>query len=287
MTTDATIIRPASDPYAWVRDLNPGVAPEDQPFPYHRFRVRVPMRAEGRGPFLPLARGRHVAFYLNAFEPGMGERNLHAHDDEAVWLVLAGEATFWTERAREIAHLTQHQGLYIPLEQPYRYQNTGDGLLILLRGAARAEPMDAYRDFFRGSHPGGTESISWRRDPWPGVAEHPEPFRRFNLRLPLRGENLAPWRVLVRGDRLALHSSCLEPGRGEVNLHSHDDEAVWVVLHGEVTFYGGEDNHELCTLRPQEGILIPIDTPYRYVNSGDGYLIMLRYGGRAAPPPPI
>lgn len=285
MTTEATAVKPGTDPFAWVRDLNPGVGPEAQPAPYHRFVLRVPMRGAS-APFLPLARGRHVSFYVNAYEPGMGERNLHAHDDEAVWLVLAGEATFYTEGDRDAVHLTQHQGLRIPLETPYRYQNTGDGILLMARGAARQDPVDASRNFPVGDRPGGTEGISWRRETWPGNSEA-GPFDRFTLRYPLRGENTPPWRTLVRGERIALHASSLEPGKGEVNLHSHDDEAVWVVLHGEVTFYGGEDNHELGVLRSNDGILIPRDAPYRYVNTGDGYLVMLRYGGRAEPVPPL
>ncbi|GEM_PF-6907275 len=287
MTTQTTIVQPGPDPFAWVRDLSPGVAAADQPHPYHRFRLRVPMRQEGKAPFLPLARGRNLSFYLNAYEPGMGERNLHAHDDEAVWLMLSGEATFWTEGEREVAHLTQHQGLHIPLATPYRYQNTGDGLLVMLRAAARAEPLESSADFPVGTRPGGTEGISWRYDLWSGVdeADQPDGFRRFTLRFPLRGENFRPWQPLIRGDRIALHVSSLEPERGEVNLHSHDDEAVWVVLHGQVTFYGWEDNRAIGTLHPNEGILIPRDAPYRYVNTGDGYLVMLRYGGRAEPVP--
>ena len=116
------------------------------------------------------------------------------------------------------------------------------------------------------------------------MAEQPQPFSRFTVRFPLRAEGFSAWQPLARGEHIAIHSSSLEPGRGEVNLHSHDDEAVWVVLYGEVTFYGEDDNRELCTLRPGDGILIPQDHPYRYVNMGDGYLHMLRFGGRGAPP---
>ena len=72
-----------------------------------------------------------------------------------------------------------------------------------------------------------------------------------------------------------------------MNLHSHDDEAVWLVLHGEVTFYGWEENREIGVLRANDGILIPRDAHYRYENTGDGYLVMLRYGARAEAAPPL
>lgn len=283
--------RLTTDEFAWVRDLKPGIAPADQIEPFPRFVVRSPFRAE---PALSLARGRHVSLCAVSNDPGSDGPRLQAYDDDAIWVVLAGEATFWTEGGREIGCFAQYRGLLAPKGAPYRYENSGDGLLLMLRGAARAEPMEASKNFYTGTNPGGTESISWRRDPWPGVEDHPEPFKRFNLRFPLRGDpstslragNVSAWRALARAERLAIHSSSLEPGRGEVNLHSHDDEAVWVVLYGQVTYYGGEDDHELCTLRPSEGILIPQDTLYRYVNTGDGYLHMLRFGGRGEPAPP-
>lgn len=289
MATDTGVVKAVPDPIAWGWDLRPGYAGQ-QPWPYHRFRLRIPMRGE-RPPFLPVARARHTALYVNAFEPGRGEVNLHAHDDEAVWLVLAGEVTFWTAGHQAPRHLTQHQGLFIPAGTPYRYQNTGDGLLVMLRGGARPDVLPISVDFPVGTRPGGLEPIAWRPDLWPGVPEGDQagPFRRFTLRLPLRGEGPGerPWRPLVRGTYLALHASCLEPGRGEVNRHSHDDEAIWVVLHGETTFWGWEDDREIGVLRSDDGIVIPRDAHYRYQNTGDGYLVMLRYGGRAEPVPPL
>ena len=279
MTTQLSPTKAVPDPIAWGWELRPGFAGE-QPSPYHRFRWRIPLRGE-RAPFLPLARGRHTACYVNAFEPGRGEVNFHAHDDEATWLVLAGEATFWSTDAAEGMQVRQHQGLLIPLGAAYRYENTGDGLLVMLRGAARPDVLPVSAGFPVGARPGGVE-LTWRKDLWrrPAAAA-PEPFVRFDVRYPLRSENFLPWQVLVKGDHIGLHVSCLEPERGEVNLHSHDDEAIWVVLHGEVAFYGWEDDRLIGVLRSDDGIVIPKDAHYRYQNTGDGYLVMLRYGGRA------
>lgn len=283
MTTE-TISRLITDEYAWVRELSTGLAAEDQIEHFPRFVVRSPYRDE---PALPLARSRYASLYAVSHDPGSGGSGLQAYDDDAIWVVLAGEATFYTEHDCEVGRLAQYHGLLTPQGVPYRYDNTGDGLLVMLRGAGRGEPMEAYRDFYTGTGEGGTEAISWRRDPWPGVDGNSDAFQRFNLRFPLRGKNVSAWRVLARTDHIAMHSSSLEPGRGEVNLHCHDDEAIWVVLYGQVTYYGEEDSRELCTLRAHDGIVIPQDQLYRYVNTGDGYLHMLRFAGRKEAPAPV
>ena len=296
MTIEA-VRTPATDPAAWVGPLSTGLALEDQIERYPRFTLRVPHPAGA----LALARGRHASLCVVSQPPGAPEAGPAAYDDDAIWLVLAGEATFRNEDGQEVAHLGHQQGLLTPKGEPYSYQNAGDGLLVMLRGAGRRDPVEGSRASYRGDSPGGTEAISWRREPWAGVNAQPEPFKRFDLRFPLRGENVAAWRVLARSERIAIHSSSLEPSRGEVNLHAHDDEAIWVVLFGEVTFFGpslshaepseesqsGEESQELATLHANDGIMIPQDTLYRYVNTGDGYLHMLRFGGRGEPAPPL
>ena len=283
MTIEA-ISRLTTDEYAWVRELSTGLAAEDQIEHFPRFVVRSPYRDE---PALPLARTRYASLYAVSYDPGSDGPDLQAYDDDAIWVVLAGEATFRTKGDREVGRIGQYHGLLTPQGVPYRYENTGDGLLVMLRGAGRGEPMEAYRDFYTGTGEGGTEAISWRRDPWPGVEGDGGPFKRFNLRFPLRGENVSAWRVLARTDHIAMHSSSLEPGKGEVNLHCHDDEAIWVVLYGQVTYFGEEENRELCTLRAHDGIVIPQDQLYRYVNTADGYLHMLRFAGRKEAPAPL
>jgi len=283
MTTQLHPTDLMADPIAWGWDLRPGF-PGEQPDPYQRFRLCIPMRGP-KSPFLPVARGRHLALCVNAFEPGRGEVNQHAHDDEATWLVLAGEATFWGRDNAGEMRLTAQQGLLIPLGEPYRYQNTGDGLLVMLRCGARPDALPISEAFPVGSRPGGVE-LTWRKDLWPGQAGGDgEAFARFDVWYPLRGDGFLPWQVLTRGTHLGLHVSCLEPEKGEVNLRSHDDEPAWVVLHGEATFYAWEDNRELGVLHAEDGVLIPKDAHYRYMNTGDGYLVMLRYGGRAEPAP--
>ncbi len=267
-------------PYAWLQPLDSGVPPERQIEHYPRFALRAPLRDADP---MPLARTRHLSLCFVTLEPGAGEPALAAYDDEATWLILAGEAVFRTEGDREVARLRQHEGILAPKGVPYRYENAGDGLLLLLRGAGRKDPVAGYERFYTGIRRGGPESTAWLRELWPGAAEHPEPFKRFTLRFPLRTAGDSPWRPLARGEHISLHASSREPGLGEANLHSHDDEAAWVVLYGRATFWGEADARELCTLGPHDGIVIPKDAHYRYLNTGDGYLIMLRYGARGEP----
>jgi len=63
---------------------------------------------------------------------------------------------------------------------------------------------------------------------------------------------------------------------GEVALHHHTDgDATWVVLGGEVTFYG-EGDQVLAKAGPREAVLIPRNTMYWFTNSGTAPLEMFR-----------
>jgi mannose-6-phosphate isomerase-like protein (cupin superfamily) len=270
---------------AWCDALQTGMeaAAQVPHFPRYVLRPHFPGLDSG---IQPLARGRNISLCALVLPPGDGAIELQAYDDDATWLALAGEATFRVA-GRPDSRLAGYQGITLPSGSRYGYRNNGEGLAVLLRGAARAEPLPENEDFYVGSRTGATEGISWRRPLWTGVEQGAEATGRYSVRFPLRAENFPPWQPLVRTDHLALHASCLEPERGEVNLHAHDDEAVWLVLFGQVTFWGEEDNRELFTLHPHDGVLIPRDTPYRYQNTGNGSLVMLRFAGRAASPPPL
>jgi len=67
---------------------------------------------------------------------------------------------------------------------------------------------------------------------------------------------------------------------GEVALHHHTDgDATWVVLGGEVTFYG-EGDQVLAKAGPREAVLIPRNTMYWFTNSGTAPLEMYRISAK-------
>jgi mannose-6-phosphate isomerase-like protein (cupin superfamily) len=67
---------------------------------------------------------------------------------------------------------------------------------------------------------------------------------------------------------------------GEVALHHHTDgDATWVVLGGEVTFYG-EGDQVLAKAGPREAVLIPRNTMYWFTNSGTAPLEMFRISAK-------
>jgi mannose-6-phosphate isomerase-like protein (cupin superfamily) len=67
---------------------------------------------------------------------------------------------------------------------------------------------------------------------------------------------------------------------GEVSLHHHTDgDATWVVMEGEVTFYG-EDDEVLARAGRSEAVLVPRNTMYWFINSGTEPLVMYRISAK-------
>lgn len=65
-----------------------------------------------------------------------GETNLHAHPNaDSAWMVLGGEAKFYTVGNREIAHLHKNEMVTIPAGTPYWFdvanKESGENLVIL------------------------------------------------------------------------------------------------------------------------------------------------------------
>jgi mannose-6-phosphate isomerase-like protein (cupin superfamily) len=67
---------------------------------------------------------------------------------------------------------------------------------------------------------------------------------------------------------------------GEVKLHHHTDgDATWVVMEGEVTFYG-EDDEVLAHAGRSEAVLVPRNTMYWFIYSGEEPLVMYRISAK-------
>jgi mannose-6-phosphate isomerase-like protein (cupin superfamily) len=78
---------------------------------------------------------------------GGGETNLHAHaGNDAVWLVLQGEAVFYGTGDQELARLGKYEGLLIPGGAPYWFESGSDAEnLVILRVGAQDRNIQAGR----------------------------------------------------------------------------------------------------------------------------------------------
>ncbi len=85
--------------------------------------------------------------------------------------------------------------------------------------------------------------------------------------------------VLARSELLTLLLHRWDTG-GEVALHHHTDgDATWIVLEGEVTFHGEQDE-VLARAERHQAVLVPRNTMYWFENSGEGPLVMFRVSAR-------
>ncbi|MBV8087355.1 MAG: cupin domain-containing protein [Chloroflexi bacterium] len=67
-------------------------------------------------------------------------------------------------------------------------------------------------------------------------------------------------------------------GENLMHAHVHEDHS-FIVLEGEATFHiDTEDN--VRVLRPNQGVMLPKGTFYRFQSSGDTNLVMLRVGAQ-------
>jgi mannose-6-phosphate isomerase-like protein (cupin superfamily) len=97
----------------------------------------------------------------------------------------------------------------------------------------------------------------------------------FNLRAPLlsSGNSDTP---LYATDLMWAHVKVYAEG-GENDLHAHPaEEHSFIVLDGEATFVDGAGSETV--VHRNEGILLPKGTLYRFRNTGDTNLVMLRVG---------
>ena len=86
-------------------------------------------------------------------------------------------------------------------------------------------------------------------------------------------------KALARSELLSVLLHHWDEG-GEVALHHHTDgDATWVVVDGEVTFHG-ENDEILARAERSQAVLIPRYTKYWFENSGTEPLNMFRIWAR-------
>ena len=64
---------------------------------------------------------------------------------------------------------------------------------------------------------------------------------------------------------------------GENEIHTHlDEDHAFIVLEGEMSVFDEKGNE--MQVKPYQGVLLPKGAYYRYLNTGNGNLVMLRIG---------
>lgn len=80
-----------------------------------------------------VARSENLVGRVKVYAEG-GENALHAHlQEEHVFLVLAGQATFYLGREEQPVVVEKHQGVLLPSRALYRFHSTGDENLVMFR----------------------------------------------------------------------------------------------------------------------------------------------------------
>ena len=83
-----------------------------------------------------LAKAGNLGIGVQVCSADGGETNLHSHPNaDSAWMVLGGEAKFYTTGNREIAHLHKNELVTIPAGTPYWFdvanKESGENLVIL------------------------------------------------------------------------------------------------------------------------------------------------------------
>ncbi len=97
----------------------------------------------------------------------------------------------------------------------------------------------------------------------------------------IKGPYLSKGRVnidLARTDLLWLSLKVnAEGGETAIHTHVHEDHS-FIVLEGQVSFF--DENETETVVHEYEGIMLPKGAYYRYLNTGDRNLFLLRIGAR-------
>ena len=111
------------------------------------------------------------------------------------------------------------------------------------------------------------------------VAEKQEVERPKSYKYSLKTPYMEQGRVtqlVAETDNMWIHTKINSEG-GENAVHCHlDEDHSFVVLEGQMSVFDEKDNE--LTIEKYQGVMIPKGAYYRYLNTGDDNLVMLRIG---------
>src|ERR1041385_1702052 len=99
--------------------------------------------------------------------------------------------------------------------------------------------------------------------------------QKFNLRTPYMKQGRIT-QLVAETPNMWIHCKINAEG-GENEIHTHlDEDHSFIVLEGEMSVFN--EKGEEMKLKNWEGVLLPKGAYYRYLNTGDGNLVVLRIG---------
>jgi mannose-6-phosphate isomerase-like protein (cupin superfamily) len=99
--------------------------------------------------------------------------------------------------------------------------------------------------------------------------------KMFSLKTPYMQQGRVT-QLVAETPNMWLHTKINAEG-GENEIHTHlDEDHSFIVLEGEMSVFDEKGNE--MRLKPYQGVLLPKGAYYRYLNTGEGNLVVLRIG---------
>lgn len=109
------------------------------------FELKAALLDQGRTMDL-LAATEHLCAHIKVYAEG-GENALHAHaEEEHLFVILAGEATFRLGKDEKIQKRGKYEGIMIPAGSYYWFVSSGAENLVMLRVGAKAGGWNSFDD---------------------------------------------------------------------------------------------------------------------------------------------
>jgi mannose-6-phosphate isomerase-like protein (cupin superfamily) len=87
-----------------------------------------------------LARAGTLSIGIQVVAPDGGETNLHSHPGvDSAWMVLDGQAIFYTKGDEVVAELSRNELITIPAGVPYWFKAAGDRPVVVLHITTKPE----------------------------------------------------------------------------------------------------------------------------------------------------
>src|ERR1051325_9453217 len=108
------------------------------------------------------------------------------------------------------------------------------------------------------------------------IAETEKPkSKKFSLKTPYMKQGRVT-QLVAETTNLWIHTKINAEG-GENEIHQHlDEDHAFIVLEGQMSVFDEKSNEQ--EIKQHQGIMIPKGAYYRYLNTGEGNLVVIRVG---------